>query len=616
MKLFGVLFIFSMMMFVPRVQGQQIPNSDNLSQTLLDDTERVNRLLNLAASYFFKNPDTSLLFSNKAIELAHKIHFSMAEYSGLNGAGAALRFLGDYPEALEMQFRALEICKNIRDKAGEAITMGMIGNTYSDLNEYRQALDWLYPAYRINDSLYDKLMATVELSSIGNTYEKMNMLDSALIIQLQARANSVVIGMKNLKGTTLARIGVVMFRLGRYNEALSYFRDAFIQTKISGNKLDLSFIQYGMANAYLSLMKTDSSLYHARMAYSEGMNQSQKLEIFEASNLLIKIFLLTGQKDSIIYYQGIAIAMKDNLFGREKLRQYQLFTLKQLQQQHKQNLDTKNKEIAISKLEVANQRKTQFGLIFGLALLGIIGGLLSWQSRMRKKSNTTLMVLNNQLDEANKVKAKFFGILTHDLRSPISSLINFLNLLKNEPELISANEQLLFQKHIGQSAEELLQTMETMLIWSKEQMDNFQPDIRILPVQDLFDYLHKFFTQTTQAQISFSNPEALEVSGDENYLKVIMQNLTDNAIKVLRNNPNGTINWKACKVGIKTILSINDNGPGISAEQMKALYNNDSVVNAKSGFGFYLIRDLAKAIQYQITIESNPGMGTTFILSS
>src|SRR5450631_4039378 len=104
MKPFGVLFIFSMMMFVPRAQGQQIPNSDNLSQTLLEDTERVYRLLNFAGAYFFKKPDTSLLFSNKAIELAHKMHFSTAEYSGLNEAGAALRFLGDYPEALEMQF--------------------------------------------------------------------------------------------------------------------------------------------------------------------------------------------------------------------------------------------------------------------------------------------------------------------------------------------------------------------------------------------------------------------------------------------------------------------------------------------------------------------------------
>jgi signal transduction histidine kinase len=459
-------------------------------------------------------------------------------------------------------------------------------------------------------------MATVCLSNIGNTYEKMNMLDSALIIQQQARAKSLVMGMENLKSATLTRIGVVLSRLGRYNEALNYFRNALIQVKISGNKLQPSEIQYAIGNAYLSLMMKDSSLFHARLAYSNARSQSQKFNVLVASNLLVKIFRLTGKKDSIIYYQDIAAAMKDSLFGQEKLRQYQLFTLKQQQQQHKQNLDIKNKEIAISKLEVVSQRKTQIGLFFGLTLLGIIGGLLFWQNRMRKKSNTTLMVLNNQLDEANKVKAKFFGILSHDLRSPITSLINFLYLLKNEPEMISANERSSYQHQIGQSTEELLQTMETMLIWSKEQMDNFEPEIRILPVRDLFNYLQKFFAQTSQAQISFSDPEAMEVSADENYLKVIMQNLTSNAIKALRNNPAGTITWKARKVGIKTILSITDNGPGINAEQIKALYHEESVVNAKTGFGFHLIRDLAKAIKYHITIESKPGLGTTFVLSS
>lgn len=604
------------MALLPRVKGQQAANSDSLLQARVEDTERVYQFYHKADSFFFRNPDSALVYSNKMIGLAHNMHFSKAEYLGLNESGDALRFLGDYPQALEMQFKALEICKNIGDREGEAITMGMIGNTYSDLNEYRQALDWLFPANKLNDSLSENGMAAVELSSIGNTYEKMNLLDSALIIQQQARDLSLKFNLRNLKSRTLTRLGVVLSRLGRYDEALNYFRDAFIQTKISGNKIQQSEIQYGIANVYLKRLMKDSCLLHARLAYAEAKNQSQKLELLDASNLLINIFRIAGMKDSVIYYQDIAIAMKDSLFGWKKLRQYQLFTLRQQQQQHKQNLETKNKEIAINKLELASQRKTRLGLIIGLTLLGVIGGLLFWQNRIRKKSNTTLMVLNNQLDEANKVKAKFFGILSHDLRTPISSLINFLNLLKNEPELISPDERLHYQQQIGQSTEELLQTMETMLIWSKEQMDHFKPDIKILQVNGLFDYLNKFFMQTSEVQISFSDPEALEVSADENYLKVIMQNLTSNAIKVLRNNPNGAITWKAYKEGVKTILSITDNGSGISAEHVKALYRQDSAVNAKSGFGFHLIRDLAKAIHYQITIKSNPGLGTTFILSS
>jgi signal transduction histidine kinase len=61
-------------------------------------------------------------------------------------------------------------------------------------------------------------------------------------------------------------------------------------------------------------------------------------------------------------------------------------------------------------------------------------------------------------------------------------------------------------------------------------------------------------------------------------------------------------------------LSITDNGSGGSQEQFKALYNENEVVGIKTGLGLHLIRDLAKAINCMIHIESNPTTGTTFIL--
>ena len=227
------------------------------------------------------------------------------------------------------------------------------------------------------------------------------------------------------------------------------------------------------------------------------------------------------------------------------------------------------------------------------------------------------MVLNNQLDEANKVKAKFFGILSHDLRSPVANLVSFLQLQKNEPGLLNEEQRLRHQQKISDSAEDLLNNMESMLLWSKEQMENFKPQIKNIAVSDLFDYLQSFFPQNGNVKISFLQDPGLTVSADENYLRVIMQNLTSNAIKAVNNSPDGIIEWSAKKEGDKTILAITDNGPGINEEQMKALYDGNNIaVNRRSGFGFHLIQDLAKAIQYKILVQSQPGIGTTFILSA
>jgi signal transduction histidine kinase len=280
----------------------------------------------------------------------------------------------------------------------------------------------------------------------------------------------------------------------------------------------------------------------------------------------------------------------------------------------KYNIALKDDEIALNKLTLSNQRRTQIGLIAGLLLFGVIGGLLYRQSRNRKNTNKTLMVLNNQLDEANKVKAKFFGILSHDLRSPVANLIHFLHLQKNDPDLLSEGDQATHQQMISQSAEDLLNTMESMLLWSKEQMDDFKPNIKNVVVSDLFAYLQNFFPHTGPVQLQFNHEPGLVVSTDENYLQIILQNLTSNALKAVKNTPQARIEWHARKEGDSTILSITDNGPGMSAEQVKVLYEDSVSMNARSGFGLHLIRDLAKAIRYQITIRSQPGMGTTFTL--
>ena len=147
-------------------------------------------------------------------------------------------------------------------------------------------------------------------------------------------------------------------------------------------------------------------------------------------------------------------------------------------------------------------------------------------------------------------------------------------------------------------------------------MENFRPNIKTLPVSELFDYIQKFFGHTEKVTFTFNTPPGLVVTTDENYLRTIMQNLTSNAIRALKNTPNGSIEWKAKKEGDKTILSITDNGPGIAPEQAKVLFDDSVANNTKNGLGLHLIRDLAKAIQYKIAVRSEQGGGTTFTLTN
>ena len=117
------------------------------------------------------------------------------------------------------------------------------------------------------------------------------------------------------------------------------------------------------------------------------------------------------------------------------------------------------------------------------------------------------------------------------------------------------------------------------------------------------------------AVIVFENPSNIQIYTDENYLKTIIRNLTGNSIKALQKVENPTIIWKAWQDNNQTFLSVTDNGMGGTKEQFKALYDDTEVVGIQTGLGLHLIRDLAKAIDCKIDVDSKPSIGTTFTLS-
>jgi signal transduction histidine kinase len=200
------------------------------------------------------------------------------------------------------------------------------------------------------------------------------------------------------------------------------------------------------------------------------------------------------------------------------------------------------------------------------------------------------------------------------LRSPVSNLIHFMHLQKESPELLDAESKIRLEYKTMSSAENLLHSMEDILLWSKGQMENFKPLLKDVEVKLLFEDTEKHFASEEKVKIIFENKENIKINTDENYLKTIIRNLTGNAIKALANIENGTIVWKVWQENNQKFLSITDNGNGATDAQFKALYDDKEVVGIRTGLGLHLIRDLADAIHCKVEVESKLNVGTTFVL--
>ena len=310
----------------------------------------------------------------------------------------------------------------------------------------------------------------------------------------------------------------------------------------------------------------------------------------------------------------LSLSNKDRDLQKLAAQKEQVELMKE--EQEKKTIQTlANQKDRIHALEIAGQRRLKYGLIAGLLLIGAIGILIYRQSTMRKVANQRLTLINGQLDEANRVKARFLGIISHDLRSPVANLISLINLRREAPDLLDEEGMVYGQQKITDTAENLLHVMEDILLWSKGQMVTFKPHVKTLSIHSVFMEMQLLYSGNGRVRIVFNNPQDLQINTDEDYLKTILRNLTSNALKAVDGRPDVLIEWKAWRDNPQlTCLSITDNGPGISTTQRAALFNNEADIGIKHGLGLPLVRDFASAVNCTIQVNAAAGGGTSFTL--
>jgi len=218
------------------------------------------------------------------------------------------------------------------------------------------------------------------------------------------------------------------------------------------------------------------------------------------------------------------------------------------------------------------------------------------------------------------VKDQFLAACSHDLRSPLTGILGYTQLLQDDDDLTDSHQEML--SGIKGSGDYLLQLINDLLDIGK--MASGRSEIRLAEV-DLFEVVEdsaRSLVHTAGPKgvslDSFKSADDTRVSGDRASLMRVCNNLLSNAIKFTPEGGDVTISVRDGRAG-ELILAVTDSGIGIKNDDIPDLFNRYTRTSQSgtsgekgTGLGLSITKELIEAHNGTVAVESTVGQGSTF----
>jgi signal transduction histidine kinase len=223
-----------------------------------------------------------------------------------------------------------------------------------------------------------------------------------------------------------------------------------------------------------------------------------------------------------------------------------------------------------------------------------------------------------ELKALNATKDRLFSIISHDLRTPIYSILGTLDLFENK--VLNQEESADLLKNLRYEVSNSYEVLDNLLHWSLSQIKQFDANKinfdlinAVSPSLELF----RGIIQKKGIDLSLYISDDLSVYADENHIRCIVRNLLSNAIKFTPTA--GKIEVLANKNKNFVELIITDSGIGIAPNDLKSIFTLPKInyaVNGEkgTGLGLNLCKELIESNGGSISVKSEYRKGTSFVV--
>jgi two-component system sensor histidine kinase/response regulator len=237
-----------------------------------------------------------------------------------------------------------------------------------------------------------------------------------------------------------------------------------------------------------------------------------------------------------------------------------------------------------------------------------------------EQKNHKITEQNHELERINTERNKLMSIIAHDLRSPLSNIQNYLELV-TEYELDTEERQMV-EGDLLKVTRRTIDMLGKLLVWSKAQMDGVNVKLGYISLRDAlystYELERSIASKKNITLISDADWD-IKIVADSDMLQLVIRNLINNAIKFTPQG--GQISFKSKQIGRECLLIVRDNGIGISAEKQAELFSlrAASTIGTDNergvGLGLLLCKEFTELQGGRIWVESFEGAGAVFYVS-
>lgn len=242
-------------------------------------------------------------------------------------------------------------------------------------------------------------------------------------------------------------------------------------------------------------------------------------------------------------------------------------------------------------------------------------------SRKLEKATAELKAANERLQELDRLKDEFISTVTHELRTPLTAIQSIAEILRDYPDT-NKEEQSNFLgimiNEIHRLSRLINQVLDFQKIESGKMQWNIKPLNMIKVIKDSVDATRQLVTDKEMLMTVNVPEEVPTITGDRDQLIQAMVNLISNAVKFCEPK-SGRIHVNLKQRFNKLLISVKDNGIGISQEDQNVIFNQfQQVANSDrgrpqgTGLGLAITRRIIDFHAGRIFVQSELGKGTAF----